>query len=60
MRYKMRYKNLSILSEEHFRRLTGIRNSTFEKMVGILKTEKQINRCTKRVEELVLVWKTAY
>ena len=40
----MRYKNLSILSEEHFRRLTGVRNSKFEKMVGILKTEKQINR----------------
>jgi Helix-turn-helix of DDE superfamily endonuclease len=40
----MRYDNLSILSEEHFRRLTGVRNSTFEKMVGILKTEKQTNR----------------
>lgn len=40
----MRYKNLSILSEEHFRRLTGVRNSTFEKIVEILKTEKQINR----------------
>jgi len=40
----MRYDNLSILSEEHFRRLTGVRNSTFKKMVGILKTEKQTNR----------------
>ena len=40
----MRYNNLSILSEEHFRRLTGVRNSTFEKMVGILKTGKQTNR----------------
>lgn len=40
----MRYENLSILSEEHFRRLTGVRNSTFRKMVGILKTEKQTNR----------------
>jgi len=40
----MRYDNLSILSEEHFRRLTGVRNSTFKKTVGILKTEKQTNR----------------
>ena len=40
----MRYKNLSILSEEHFRRLTGVRNSTFKKIVEILKTEKQTNR----------------
>ena len=40
----MRYENLRVLSEEHFRRLTGIKNSTFEKMVGILKAEKQANR----------------
>lgn len=40
----MRYENLGSLSAEHFRRLSGVRNSTFKKMVGILKAEKQTNR----------------
>lgn len=33
----MRYETLSSLSEDEFRRLTGIKPSTFEHMVGILK-----------------------
>jgi hypothetical protein len=33
----VRYEKLSNLSEEEFRRLTGIKPSTFEHMVEILK-----------------------
>ena len=54
----MRYENLRVLSEEYFRRLTGIKNSTFEKMVGILKAEKQADRKYQGGEERVLAWKT--
>ena len=32
----MRYKSLKKLGTEKFRRLTGVKRSTFEKMVGIL------------------------
>ncbi len=33
----MRYKTLKEFNDEEFRRLTGIRQSTFEKMINILK-----------------------
>ena len=35
----MKYESLKILGEEKFRRLTGVRRSTFEKMIGILREE---------------------
>jgi len=37
----MRYNNLLGLEEEKFRRLTGIKRATFEKMVWILKEADQ-------------------
>jgi hypothetical protein len=33
----MRYDCLKVFKDEEFRRLTGVKRSTFEKMVGILK-----------------------
>ena len=33
----MRYKNICVFSIEEFRRLTGVKKTTFEKMVVILK-----------------------
>ncbi len=32
----MKYEGLKVLEEEKFRRLTGIKHSTFEKMIKIL------------------------
>jgi len=37
----MRYSNLLGLEEEKFRRLTGVKRGTFEKMVEILKEADQ-------------------
>ena len=34
----MKYKQIELLEGEKFRRLTGVKRKTFERMVGILKT----------------------
>lgn len=47
----MRYENLKDLSEEHFKRLTGIRKDTFKKMEGILKKAKQASKRYKSVRK---------
>ncbi len=38
----MRYEQLAGLDDEKFRRLTGVKRSTFEKMVGILQPANAI------------------
>ena len=41
----MRYELLKELSKEEFRRLTGVRRDTFEKMVNILKEAEVKKKC---------------
>lgn len=40
----MRYEKIRTLSEEQFRRLTGVQKNTFNKMLEILTEEKRANR----------------
>lgn len=40
----MRYDNLKEFKDEEFRRLTGIKRATFEKMIGILKEAEKVKK----------------
>ena len=40
----MRYESIKEIEEEKFRRLTGVKKSTFEKMISILKEADQIKK----------------
>ena len=40
----MKYTNMKKLSEEQFRRITGVQKRTFEKMIEILRTAEAIRR----------------
>lgn len=40
----MRYDNLKKFKDEEFRRLTGIKRATFEKMIGILKEAEKTKK----------------
>lgn len=40
----MRYEDIKEIEEEKFRRLTGVKKSTFEKMISILKEADQIKK----------------
>lgn len=40
----MRYENLKEFRDEEFRRLTGVKRATFEKMVGILKEAEKAKK----------------
>lgn len=40
----MKCKTVEVLEEEKFRRLTGIKRATFEKMTGILKEANQLKK----------------
>jgi len=40
----MKYENIKGYKEEKFRRITGVRRTTFEKMLEILKTAETIRR----------------
>lgn len=40
----MRYDNLKEFKDEEFRRLTGIKRATFEKMIGILKEAEKAKK----------------
>lgn len=40
----MKFENLKRLSEQQFRRLTGVKQKTFEKMVEIIKQADQIKK----------------
>jgi len=47
-----RYEKLKMLSSQHFRRLTGVKRETFEKMASVL-VEKQKSRDIEGLEERV-------
>ncbi len=40
----MKYDQIKVLEEEKFRRLTGVKPSTFGKMVGILKAADEVKK----------------
>ena len=40
----MKYENLKEFKDEDFRRLTGVKRATFEKMVGILKEAEKAKK----------------
>jgi hypothetical protein len=40
----MKYKTIKDLAEEKFRRLTGVKRTTFEKMIGILSEADQVKK----------------
>ena len=40
----MKYANMQTLSEEQFRRISGVRRATFEKMIEILSVSESIRR----------------
>ena len=41
---QMKYEHMLKLNEEQFRRISGVRKSTFEKMIEILSTAEEIRR----------------
>ena len=42
----MKYEDLKGYKDEEFRRLTGVKRITFEKMIGILKIAEQLKKST--------------
>jgi len=42
----MRYENLTEFKDEEFRRLTGIKRATFEKIIEILKEAEKAKKAT--------------
>lgn len=57
----MKFENIKGLDEEKFRRLTGVKRATFEKMVGILKQaveDRKTNKGRKKklsIENMLLM-----
>ena len=55
----MKFETVKTLGDEKFRRLAGVKRSTFNKIVGIL--DKSIkNRKSFRGKKRSLVWKIRY